>query len=69
MDSIQVVGGTPLQGPIDNLFQIEMAAKQIYPEIFGEYHDNQQYAPEEQLFDRARVAAILGSAINTKDGK
>jgi iron complex transport system substrate-binding protein len=52
-------GGTPLQGPIFNLFQIEMAAKQIYPEIFGPYRDDQNYPASEQLFDRARIAEIL----------
>jgi ABC-type Fe3+-hydroxamate transport system substrate-binding protein len=52
-------GGTPLQGPIFYLFQIEMAAKQIYPDIFGPYRDDQNYPPQEQLFDRARVAEIL----------
>jgi ABC-type Fe3+-hydroxamate transport system substrate-binding protein len=52
-------GGTPLQGPIFYLFQIEMAAKQIYPKIFGPYRDDQNYPASEQLFDRARVAEIL----------
>jgi iron complex transport system substrate-binding protein len=52
-------GGTPLQGPVFYLFQIEMAAKQIYPEIFGPYRDDQNYPPQEQLFDRNRVAEIL----------
>jgi ABC-type Fe3+-hydroxamate transport system substrate-binding protein len=52
-------GGTPLQGPVFFLFQIEMAAKQIYPECFGPYRDDQHYPPAEQLFDRAAVAAAL----------
>lgn len=52
-------GGTPLQGPLFYLFQIEMAAKQIYPEIFGPYRDDQNYPAEEQLFDRDRIAKIL----------
>ncbi len=52
-------GGTPLQGPLFYLFQIEMAAKQIYPEIFGPYRDDQNYPVGEQLFDRERVARIL----------
>jgi ABC-type Fe3+-hydroxamate transport system substrate-binding protein len=61
-------GGTPLQGPIFYLFQIEMAAKQIYPEIFGPYRDDQNYPPQEQLFDRSRVAAILqASAADSHD--
>jgi len=52
-------GGTPLQGPVFYLFQIEMAAKQIYPEIFGPYREDRNYPANEQLFDRRRVAAIL----------
>lgn len=61
-------GGTPLQGPIFYLFQIEMAAKQIYPEIFGPYRGDQQYPPREQLFDRVRVANILkGEAAEEHD--
>jgi len=52
-------GGTPLQGPLFYLFQIEMAAKQIYPEIFGTFRMDLAYPPAEQLFDRARVARIL----------
>lgn len=52
-------GGTPLQGPVFLLFQIEMAAKQIYPDLFGPYRDDQCYPPAEQLFDRASVASAL----------
>ena len=52
-------GGTPLQGPVFYLFQIEMAAKQIYPDIFGSYRDDQNYPTGEQMFDRKRVASIL----------
>ena len=52
-------GGTPLQGPVFYLFQIEMAAKQIYPDLFGPYRDDQKYAAVEQLFDRSRVSEIL----------
>jgi len=52
-------GGTPLQGPLFLLFQIEMAAKQIYPALFGPYRDDQAYPPAEQLFDRTAVAAVL----------
>lgn len=52
-------GGTPLQGPIFYLFQIEMAAKQIYPNLFGPYRDDQAYPENEQLFDRREVAAIF----------
>ena len=52
-------GGTPLQGPLFLVFQTEMAAKQIYPERFGPFREDLNYPKEEQLFDRARVAAIL----------
>jgi len=54
------------QGPIVNLFQLEMTAKQLYPEAFGEWprYEGGPYPElpeEEQLFDRQRVAdAIKG---------
>lgn len=54
-------GGSPLQGPIFHIFQIEMAAKQIYPEIFGSYRNDQNYPPEEMLFSRNRLAEILST--------
>lgn len=57
-------GGNPLQGPVMNLFQIEMTAKQLYPEVFGEwatYTDGPypEIPDDEQLFDRQRVANII----------
>ncbi|MFD1643787.1 ABC transporter substrate-binding protein [Halohasta litorea] len=57
-------GGDSMQGPIYNLFQIEMAAKQIYPEQFGEfpsYNDDGTYdiSESDQLFSRKRVADII----------
>jgi len=53
-------GGTGLGGPIHNLFQIEMTAKQVYPDLFGEYQGLGDPVPEdEQLFDRQRVADII----------
>ncbi|MFC6725646.1 ABC transporter substrate-binding protein, partial [Halobium palmae] len=61
------VAGMRYQGPIMNLFQIEMGAKQLYPDVFGEwprYEDGQHYPaiPEDEwLFDRRAVAdAITG---------
>ncbi|WP_248897133.1 ABC transporter substrate-binding protein [Haloplanus halobius] len=57
--------GMRYQGPIMNLFQIEMGAKQLYPDRFGAwpgYEDGDHYPelPEdEQLFDRQRVADIV----------
>jgi iron complex transport system substrate-binding protein len=52
-------GGILMQGPIFYCFQLEMAAKQIYPYIFGEYHQDNIYKPEEQLFSRDDLARIL----------
>ncbi|GAB3672403.1 ABC transporter substrate-binding protein [Halopiger thermotolerans] len=60
-----VAGGMRYQGPIMNLFQLEMTAKQLYPERFGEwpgYEPGQPYPDvpsDEQLFDRERVAEIV----------
>ncbi|AFK19547.1 ABC transporter substrate-binding protein [Haloferax mediterranei ATCC 33500] len=58
-------GGVRFQGPITNLFQLELTAKQLYPEVFGQwpgYVPGEPYPeiPEdEQLFDRKRVADIV----------
>jgi ABC-type Fe3+-hydroxamate transport system substrate-binding protein len=52
-------GGTAVQGPIVNMFQTEMAAKQLYPEEFGEWHGLGETPEDEQLFDRQRVADIV----------
>lgn len=54
-------GGTPLQGPVFLLFQLEMAAKQFYPELFGAFRPDHDYPAAERLFDRARVTSILRS--------
>ncbi|OYR38520.1 ABC transporter substrate-binding protein [Halorubrum sp. Ib24] len=57
--------GTPVQGPIMNLFQLEMTAKQLFPGRFGEwpgYEHGDDYPPippAERLFDREEVAAIV----------
>jgi len=53
------VGGTPMQGPIYNLFQLENAAQQIYPEEFGEFQGATDTPDENKLFDRQRVADII----------
>jgi ABC-type Fe3+-hydroxamate transport system substrate-binding protein len=51
--------GSGLQGPIMNIFQIEIAAKQIYPDLFGQPPEPGEAVPEEErLFDRQRVADI-----------
>jgi iron complex transport system substrate-binding protein len=46
-------GGAANQGPIINLVNTEIAAQQIYPDVFG----------EEQLFDRQRVSDIVNGDI------
>ena len=56
--------GHPMQGPLMNLFQLEMTAKQLYPDQFGEWptYDGGAYPEipeEERLFDRGRVSAIV----------
>lgn len=56
--------GIRRQGPLTNLFQLEMAAKQLYPERFGEWpgYDGGSYPKipaGERLFDRQRVANIV----------
>jgi ABC-type Fe3+-hydroxamate transport system substrate-binding protein len=57
------VGGTPMQGPIFNLFQLENAAKQIYPDEFGTFEGVGEGPESEQLFDRQRVADIVNGDI------
>ncbi|WP_284011236.1 ABC transporter substrate-binding protein [Haloarcula pelagica] len=60
--------GTPVQGPLMNLFQLEMTAKQLYPDRFGEWPGYTQGEPypeipeAERLFDRQRVADIVAGA-------
>lgn len=53
------VGGTPYQGPIINMFQTEMTAKQLYPDEFGAYPGYGKLSKSEQLFDRKRLAGII----------
>ncbi|ELZ37926.1 ferrichrome-binding protein [Halorubrum saccharovorum DSM 1137] len=52
-------GGSSYQGPIINLFQTEAAAKQFYPDAFGEWRGIGDTPADEQLFDRQRVADII----------
>jgi len=52
------------QGPILNLFQLEMTAKQLYPAKFGEWPTYAEgpypeIPEDEQLFDRQAVADII----------
>lgn len=57
--------GMRYQGPIMNLFQLEMTAKQLYPDRFGAwpgYVDGDPYPEipvDEQLFDRGHLAEII----------
>jgi len=57
--------GYGMQGPIMSLFNLEMTAKQLYPDAFGEwpgYGSGEAYPeiPEsEQLFDRQAVVDIV----------
>ncbi len=57
--------GMRYQGPIMNLFQLEMTAKQLYPDQFGEWPDYTSGNPypeipaDDQLFDRGRLARII----------
>jgi iron complex transport system substrate-binding protein len=55
-------GGTSYQGPIINLFQTEAAAKQFYPDAFGEWPGFETTIDADaRLFDYQRVAdAITG---------
>nr|WP_226482636.1 ABC transporter substrate-binding protein [Natrinema amylolyticum] len=61
--------GTPFQGPLMNLFQLEMTAKQLYPDVFGEWPADgsedtyPEISADEQLFDRQRVADISNGDI------
>ncbi|MFC6723368.1 ABC transporter substrate-binding protein [Halobium palmae] len=62
-DRIYTQGGR-YQGPLMNLFQTEMAAKQLYPEQFGAWPiytegPYPEIPEDEQLFDRQRVADII----------
>ncbi|QLH81680.1 ABC transporter substrate-binding protein [Halosimplex pelagicum] len=53
-------GGTSYQGPILNLLQTEVAAKQFYPEQFGEWNGLETLQDEDaQLFDHQRVADVI----------
>lgn len=53
------IGGTPTQGPVMNIFQIEMTAKQLFPEPFGEWKGVGEHSSSERLFDRQEVADII----------
>lgn len=50
-------GGTAEQGPLTHLFQLEMMAKQVFPETFGRWRWGA--TPERPLFDREDLGRIL----------
>lgn len=53
-------GGTSYQGPIINLLQTEIAAKQFYPETFGAWDGLETLADEDAwLFDHQHVADLI----------
>lgn len=63
-------GGTYDNGIALNLFQLEMTAKQVYPDRFGEWpgFEEQRVLPEipegERLFDRQEVADVINGDSN-----
>ncbi|GAB3420099.1 ABC transporter substrate-binding protein [Haloparvum alkalitolerans] len=52
-------GGTSYQGPVINLLQTEVAAKQFYPETFGDWHGIGEVPEDERLFDHDALAAVI----------
>jgi iron complex transport system substrate-binding protein len=50
--------GSQDQGPTWHLFNLEAAAKAVYPDTFGEL-ENRTTVPDEPLFDRQRLADII----------
>ncbi|MEY7849966.1 ABC transporter substrate-binding protein [Natrarchaeobius sp. A-rgal3] len=54
-------GGHYLQGPIANLFQTELTARQLFPDEFGAFDPDRfpDVPADQQLFDRQRVADII----------
>jgi iron complex transport system substrate-binding protein len=56
-------GGTSYQGPVINLLQTEIAAKQFYPSIFGEWRGVGETPEAEQLFDHQQVANVINGNV------
>lgn len=52
-------GGDAFQGPIINIFQIELTARQIYPDLFGEPPEPGVTAELGEMFDPQHVADIV----------
>jgi hypothetical protein len=51
------------QGPVMNLFNIELLAKALYPDTFGEPTGMEAPPEDEWLFDRRRVSEIINGDI------
>ncbi|SEH66215.1 iron complex transport system substrate-binding protein [Halopenitus malekzadehii] len=57
-------GGGSYQGPIVNLFQTEAAARQFYPDAFGDWNGIDTLREESlTLFNRQQVADVINGAI------
>ena len=57
-------GGTSYQGPLTNLVQTEVAAKQFYPDTFGAWEGIDTLEDESAwLFDHARVGDIVAGDV------
>jgi len=56
-------GGDAFQGPIINIFQIELTAKQFYPDLFGEPPEPENTSELGDMFDPQRVADIVNGNI------
>jgi len=50
-------------GPIVMMFETELIAKSIYPDIFGEPTGLEEPPEDEQLFDRGRLADIINGEV------
>jgi iron complex transport system substrate-binding protein len=60
-------GGSAYQGPVVNLFQTEAAARQFYPEAFGEWNGIETLQEDSlTLFDRQRVADIINGDVDNE---
>jgi hypothetical protein len=52
-------GGDAFQGPIINVFQIELTARQLYPDLFGQPPEPGNTSELGELFDPGRVADVI----------
>jgi len=56
-------GGDAFQGPIINIFQIELTAKQFYPDLFGQPPEPGNTSELGEMFDPQRVADIINGEV------